>query len=126
MIVNGGDSSTNIYIPPAATSVNDYITYSFTTKAKWVCHGKHPCNDCFNMHGKVKTMEEWVAGGFLPGWHKHCNCSLVQVDEQVSSDHEVPQGPEYQGVVNAWGERVIIDPVFDPWDGNWHHVNGGT
>ena len=134
MIINGGDNSTNLYIPPASNVGNDVGAFIYTTKAKWVCHGDHPCKNCYNMHGIVKTMEEWISSGFMPGWHKHCKCSLVAVDEPISSDHSTPSIIGYTGVTegtdlgnpglgNSGVGEGSSDPS-DPIDNVWKFING--
>jgi hypothetical protein len=100
--------------------------FSMTAKYKWICHGKHPCKHCEGYHGIVKTMEAWLMGGILPGFHKHCQCSLVRVDEKISSDQSDPITPQevlkntnWGGAWDALDTTLANDNAQPPEDNSW-------
>ena len=96
----------------------NYHTYSVLRKFKWVCHGDKPCKRCARLHGKVYTMDEWNLIGIEPGWHKHCQCAFVEVDEKISSDHEIDMQ------IN-WGRPGddVVNLLNPPEDDTWHFLD---
>ena len=56
-------------------------TYSPVTRYKWQNHGSHPCHDCQNLDGQIRTSQQWEK----VFTHKHCHCTLEPVEETENS-----------------------------------------
>ncbi|MDR3575342.1 MAG: hypothetical protein P4L50_15890 [Anaerolineaceae bacterium] len=90
-------------------------TYITIRKYKWVCHGDHPCETCQSFGGKVYTEDEWIMKGITPGWHKHCKCEFVEVDEKISADHD----SRLYIMMHILEDNLPMDSIWDPEDGTW-------
>ena len=122
-------------VDPNAVDIVPAISMEYMQrKFRWMTRGEN-CVLCEFMRGRVYTMDTFMATGFFPGFHLHCNCYLTPVDDDVPVSNLDIFGDSLNLMANdkRWFFGLFnYDPDFKPYNAwitdliNQEAAKGGT
>lgn len=82
-------------------------------KYQWRCRGEN-CPYCDAMDGRVYSLDVYMTSGVYPGFHKGCNCYLVQVPSYtLMSDLDI-----FGSALNMRNDSWL-NALFGRWENLW-------
>jgi len=82
-------------------------------KYQWHCRGEN-CPFCGAMEGRVYSLDVLMMSGVYPGWHKGCNCYIVEVPQAtLMSDMDI-FGSALSMRNNSW-----LNALFGLYENLW-------